>query len=248
MQSSYKVIKNHYVITEGKKEICTKSPIVMDEDIPKEKEKIQNTEETLVSFENIAQNIIENAQNKSNKIIIEATEKAKEIESDAFNSGSSKGYDEGYNLGYKEGMKKAEEEGEAIIKNATEVLVSAKLEYKNYIEEKEVHIRELIYNIASSVLKREVENSEAINEIIFDALLEEKNENYFIIKCNSNHLSSLKDEVENMKNKLAFTGDIFIIEDNSLENGTAIIEKDSGKILVDMSYVCEKLKEIIFER
>lgn len=250
MQSSYNVIKNHYVVTEGKKEICTKAPSVIDsfEAEEEEEERIENTEEALVSFKNMAQNIIENAQIQSNKIVVEATERAKEIEIEAFNNASSKGYDEGYNLGYKEGMEKAAAEGEAIIKNANGILANAKLEYKNYIEEKEIHIRELIYQMTSSVLKREVEDSEAINEIIFNALLEEKNEEYFIIKCNSNHLSSLKGEVENMKNKLAFTGDIFVIEDNNLDNGAATIEKDSGKILVDMDYVCEKLKEIIFER
>ncbi|ARC85304.1 putative flagellar assembly protein FliH [Clostridium argentinense CDC 2741] len=252
MQSSYNVIKNHYVVTEGKKEICTKAPLVIDDFEAEQEEKIENTientKEALVSFKNIARDIVENAHIESNKIIVEATERAKEIEVEAFNNASSKGYDDGYNIGYKEGMEKAVAEGEAIIKNANKVLVNAKLEYKNYIEEKEIHIRELIYQMTSSVLKREVEDSEAINEIIFDALLEEKNEEYFIIKCNSNHLSSLKGEVENMKNKLAFTGDIFVIEDNSLDNGAATIEKGSGKILVDMGYVCEKLKEIIFER
>lgn len=252
MQSSYNVIKNHYVVTEGKKEICTKAPLVIDDFEAEQEGKIENTientKEALVSFKNIARDIVENAHIESNKIIVEATERAKEIEVEAFNNASSKGYDDGYNIGYKEGMEKAVAEGEAIIKNANEVLANAKLEYKNYIEEKEIHIRELIYQMTSSVLKREVEDAEAINEIIFDALLEEKNEEYFIIKCNSNHLSSLKGEVENMKNKLAFTGDIFVIEDNSLDNGAATIEKDSGKILVDMGYVCEKLKEIIFER
>lgn len=247
MQSSYNVIKNHYVVTEGKKEICTKAPLVIDDFEAEQEEKIENTientKEALVSFKNIARDIVENAHIESNKIIVEATERAKEIEVEAFNNASSKGYDDGYNIGYKEGMEKAVAEGEAIIKNANKVLVNAKLEYKNYIEEKEIHIRELIYQMTSSVLKREVEDSEAINEIIFDALLEEKNEEYFIIKCNSNHLSSLKGEVENMKNKLAFTGDIFVIEDNSLDNGAATIEKGSGKILVDMGMSVKNLRK-----
>jgi len=79
MQSSYNVIKNHYVVTEGKKEICTKAPLVIDDFEAEEEEKIENTGEALVSFENIARDIVENAHIESNKIIVEATERAKEI-------------------------------------------------------------------------------------------------------------------------------------------------------------------------
>ena len=46
------------------------------------------------------------------------------------------------------------------------------------------------------------------------------------------------------KDKLAFQGDIFVIEDNFLDDGNAVIEKESGKSIVSIAYGIEKIVEI----
>ena len=53
--------------------------------------------------------------------------------------------------------------------------------------------------------------------------------------------------IENWKSKIAFQGDIFVIEDNFLEDGTAVIEKETGKSIVSISYGIEKIKELFKE-
>ena len=57
----------------------------------------------------------------------------------------------------------------------------------------------------------------------------------------------IKDQVENWKAKLAFQGDIFVIEDNFLDDGTAVIEKETGKSIVSIAYGIEKIIEVLQE-
>ncbi|GAA0115856.1 FliH/SctL family protein [Clostridium senegalense] len=253
MQSSYNIIKNKDVITEGKKEISAINFKLIDkekENIKENKETINivNNDELLKSMENMADSIIKNAQIKSDKILVKASEDAKEIETNAFEKGSLEGYNNGFEKGYNDGMEKSLNEGALIIESANEVLANAKKEYKKYVEEKEEHFRKLVLTSVNEVLKKELSNAEALNNIVYDILSKEKNENYFIIRCNCKYKNSLEDEKLNMINRLAFNGDIFIVEDNSLEDGVAIIEKENGKVETGIDYIMSKLKELIMER
>lgn len=259
MQSSCKVIKNNYVITNGKEEICTIIPAIDIEENEDENKDQLEAKEPLIEpkidlsrFQKMAEHILENSRQQSAKIIVDATKKAKTMEVEAFEKGHKEGYEKGYaeglDKGYEDGFTKAKEEGQSIIDNANEILKNSKIEYKRYIEEKEVHIREVILKTVSSILNIEFEDKDSMNNIIFEALENEKNESYFIIKCNSTYKESIKDNIDNMKNKLAFNGDIFVIEDNSLKNGECTIEKEDGKISINKEFILEKLKELIFER
>lgn len=251
MQSSYNIIKNKNVITEGKQEISTKGYEIIEKEEIEEQLPIQSTvdnEELFKSMENMAESIIGNAQIKSEKILVEALEKSKKLEKDAFDKGSVEGYKDGFEKGYNEGLEKASIEGEGIINNAMKVLENAKKEYKNYIKEKEDHFRELIILAIEEVLKEEIKNKEVLNNVVYDVLSKEKNENYFIIRCNSTHKEALENEKPNIINKLAFNGDIFIVEDDSLEDGRAVIEKENGKVEIEFKYIMDKLQELIMER
>ncbi|EQB87768.1 flagellar assembly protein FliH [Clostridium punense] len=247
MQSSYKVIKKNYAISEGNTEIKT------DFVIPKEilsNEDSDNTE--LNSFEKIGAGIIENAQRESKKIIYNAYESAKIIENDAKEMGFKVGYDEGQDIGYQEGYDKGFNEGKIkgneIVENANFMLFQAKEEYNKFLKEKDLQFRNLVITTVETILKREVNYPEALNELIFETLEEEKRERTFIIKCNSNHYPAIEGEILNFKNKLAFRGEIFVIEDPMLDDGTVIIEKDRGNTTLSIEYSIEKLKEILMEQ
>lgn len=254
MQSSYKVIKSVNAVSEGNKEIAT--------EYIKPKEIVtsatfKNSFE-MESVEKIAAGIIENAQRESKSILREAYLAAREIENNAIEAGDlakeqgfQQGYNEGreigYNEGHEEGFKIGEAEGNEIIKNANFILFQAKEEYEKFLKERELHLRELIITTTESILKREVKNPDSFNDLIFEVLSNEKNQNTFIIKCSSVHYPSIQSEVVNFKNKLAFRGDIFVIEDNLLDDGTILIEKDNGITTLSIEYSLEKLKEILME-
>ncbi len=247
MQSSYKVIKKNCAVNEGNEEI--KADFIMPKEV--ESHRVEtNTESN--SYEKIAAGIIGNAQRESKSIIYKAYESAKIIENDAKEQGFKKGYDEGQNVGYLEGYEKGLNEGkiqgDEIIKNAKFMLFQAREEYNEFIKEKEQQFRNLIISTVETILKREVNYPEALNELIFETLEEEKQEKTFIIKCNTNHYPAIQGEILSFKNKLAFRGEIFVIEDSLLDDGTIIIEKDRGSTTLSIEYSMKKLKEILMEQ
>ncbi len=145
-------------------------------------------------------------------------------------------------------LDRAMEEAETVRAEADSILTTAKDEYNEYLIEKEKHIKDLIVNIAESILKKEVKEEDALNEMIFNTLKAERNIKLYIIKINNSHFDMIKSQVENLKSKLAFQGDIFVIEDNFLDDGTAVIEKETGKSIVSIEYGIEKIIEVFTGR
>lgn len=249
MQLSFNVIKNSRVLEQGNKEISTQlrevSGGVAGGVIIEKNQNIKKN--NMESYENIARNILENARRESEKIISKAFIDAAQAKQQAFNEGLEEGHREGYENGYNEAMAAAMDAAEAIRAEADSILTSAKGEYNQYLVDKEQHIKALIVTIVESILKKEIKEPDALNEMIFNVLKDERNTKSYIIKVNNSHFATIKDEIENFKNKLAFQGDIFVIEDNFLDEGTAVIEKESGKNIVSVAYGIEKIIEIFQE-
>jgi flagellar assembly protein FliH len=249
MQSSYNVIKNSRIIDQGSREINTQGS---------ETSKIVNKVEdcgfkdsTLESYENIAKTILENARKQSEEIISRAYMEAVALKTQALETGTEQGYREGYKEGYEiaynKGIDTAMEEAKIVKVEADSILMSAKEQYNAYLEEKEHHIKAIIISIAESILKREIKEPDALNEMVFHTLEAERNIKTYIIKVNKCHFDMMKDQVEIFKAKLAFQGDIFVIEDNLLDEGTAVIEKETGKSILSIAYGMEKIVEVFQE-
>lgn len=245
MQLSYNVIKNSQIIEQGSREINTQKNNGFK--VVKEDEDQGVKDSTLESFENIAKNILGNAKRQSEEIISKAYMDSVELKEQAFESGTEQGYKEGYEIGYNKAMDIAKDEAKLVKADADSVLMSAKEQYNAYLVEKEQHIKALIVNIAESILKREMKEPDALNEMIFHVLEAERNIKTYIIKVNNSHFAMIKDQIEVFKVKLAFQGDIFVIEDNLLDEGTAVIEKETGKSIVSIAYGIEKIVEIFQE-
>ncbi|MBZ9688080.1 hypothetical protein G9F72_017240 [Clostridium estertheticum] len=241
MQSSFKVIKNSRVVEQGDREIKTQLREVTYGEIMGESH--GNKRDNIESFENIAGNILENARIESEKIISKAFVDAADTKIQGFKEGQKEGYENGYN----EAMVKAMSDAEIVKAMADSILTAAKGEYNQYLIDKQQNIKALVVSIAENILKREVVEKAALNEMIFNTLEAERNIKSYIIKSNSVHFATLVQEIENWKQKLAFQGDIFVIEDNFLDDGTAVIEKDTGKSIVSIAYGIEKIIEVFQE-
>ena len=245
MQSSFNVIKNSRVIEQGDREITTqRREVTYDEIMGENNENIRNDME---SFENIAKNIVENARRESEKIISKAIGDSVNAKTEAYKEGLEKGNKKGYENGYNEAMGAARVDAENIRIMADNILTAAKDEYNQYLIDKKNHIKALVVSIAENILKREVVEKAALNEMIFNSLKAERNIKSYIIKSNSSHFASIKEQIQNWKSKIAFQGDIFVIEDNFLDDGTAVIEKDTGKSIVSIEYGIKKIIEVFQE-
>jgi flagellar assembly protein FliH len=255
MQSSYKVIKNTSVSQDGLKEIVT--DFEKREEIQQKMQQKEwaetNARMFIDSYENLAKAVLENARNQSDDLLSKAFSEAEKLEKEAYEKGYSegnqRGCDDGFNKAYEEGYKKnlekALEEGEIIKNNADNILRSAMEEKERYLKEKQEEIKSLIINCVECVLKREVRDKDALNDVIFDALSKVKNTKTFIIKSNEMYCEELKNKVELWKEQLPFRGDIFIIPDNDVEDGKAIIERENGKIVLSVDMAMEKIKDIV---
>ncbi|MBN4049295.1 hypothetical protein JYT70_00085 [bacterium AH-315-N14] len=241
MQSSFKVIKNSRVVEQGDREIKTQLREVTYGEIMDESH--GNKRDNIESFENIAGNILENARIESEKIISKAFVDAADTKIQGFKEGQKEGYENGYS----EAMVKAMSDAEIVKAMADSILTAAKGEYNQYLIDKQQNIKALVVSIAENILKREVVEKDALNEMIFNTLEAERNIKSYIIKSNSVHFATLVQQIENWKQKLAFQGDIFVIEDNFLDDGTAVIEKDTGKSIISIAYGIEKIIEVFQE-
>ncbi|OFI06806.1 flagellar assembly protein H [Clostridium acetireducens DSM 10703] len=256
MQSSYNIIKFSKVSKQGEEKIETKYSCKKNTE-EKENKKVICEEKPpnyVENYKNVAKVILEDARNKKEDIINKAYEESEEIFKQAYEKAYKEGQQEGYEKAYEEAyvknLEKAnieiEEMKNQIKEKEENIIKSAKEYYKSYLEEKELEIKNLVINISESILKREVNYKESLNEMIFEALNTVKNTKMFIIKCNPMYEESLKNSVDEFKSQLAFKGDIFILSDENLQKGEAIIERDNGKIKINVEEALNKVKEILF--
>lgn len=249
MPSSFKVIKNESVQHQGEQKIKTifsganRSQLDINE---------KTAREYMDSYESIAKGIVENARIQSEEIIIKAYKEREEIEriaieknKNAYEKGYKDGFDKAYNDGYEKNILKAKSDGELLKKNAEKTLYNAQEEYIRYLDEKEDEIKDLIYKISESILKKEIKYKDAVNEMIFDAISHEKNKKTFIIKCNSIYTDNIKDSINEWKDKLIIKEDVFVIGDEDIEEGHVIIEKEDGRIIMSLQESLEKIKQIL---
>lgn len=249
MQSSYKIIKGDSVNGKGAKNIVT----VFEKNIIEE----ENKDNSIInSYSKIVKSMIEDAQRKREEILSKAYEEAGKIEEEAYKNANEKGYKEGYEKGYEDGSKKAYEEGytkniekarvegEEIISKADSILKASVEEKNRYLKEKEEEIKRFIVDSIESILKQEIKDEDSLNTMVFNELSQVRNIETFIIKSRKKYCDQFKNQVDIWRERLPFKGDIFIIPDETLEEGTVVIEKNNGKSIFSVDIALEKIKEI----
>ncbi|WP_163193230.1 FliH/SctL family protein [Clostridium thermarum] len=246
MQSSYRVIKDTKVIPQGSREIVT----LYSTDRVSGKRDNTNIEIPAVNTQNKeAMRLLEEAKLQSEEILIKAREKAeliqKEAYEQAYNTGYAEGKQKGYSDGYEEAMAKVKLEGDRIIQSSVETLQNAKTEYETYLLEKKEEIIKLSINIARHILKREVSVDTGIEEMVVEALENSRKAESIVIRTNSLYVENIKSKLGLWKERFALKSDIFVLADEQIEQGVAIIEKNNGKIRIDIDEALENIKNSI---
>ncbi|MCY6354002.1 FliH/SctL family protein [Clostridium sp. ZS2-4] len=251
MLSSYKVIKKNSVIDDGGKEINTLYNNTKNKELGE-----KNARDFIDNYEVLARTMVENARRQGEKILSKAFDEAQQIEQDAYQKGYEKGMQEGYEESYQKGIeeansyydtmkKQAQMEADMTAKNADSLLLQAKDEYIRYLEEKKDEIKDLILSISENILKKEIKDKDAIGNMILDAMEMAVKSKTIIVKCRSSYVEDVKEKIKEWKNTAVYRGEVFVAADDNLEEGCAVIQRENGKIVVDINNAIEKVREML---
>ena len=236
-QTNTKVISTNY-------QISTENNKALNDNITYEK-----VEYLLSKYEKIGQGIIEDARRQKEKILLEAVEQAKEIEKEAYEKGYSQGIKNGEEDGKKEALEtylpQAKAEAEEIRQKATNIILRANEDYADYLESKKKEIIDLAFTIAEQVLHKELKKENSLNELVEEAIKLSKGEENIVIKCNPLYEEELKKNAELWQATNNISGKIFIMVDDDIEEGNAIVEKNTGKIVVGIDVGLKRIQDAI---
>ncbi|AOR22927.1 FliH/SctL family protein [Clostridium taeniosporum] len=261
MQSSYSIIKKNCALDAEKKRISTeyvyrKNKTELDsEDDELIEEEVYSKEEVealIEKYEEIGKRIIQDANNEKQAIILKGTMEAEKLEKEGYEKGYAEGlqngYDDGYKKVYDENIDLAKAKAQEIVDKAENILKSANENYGKYMEEKKSDIIKLSLEIAKNILKKELSYEESMNSLVEEAIELSKGEENLIIKCNSIHIEELKSQVNRWKISYSIQDEIFVLNDDFMEPGNAVIEKPNGKVVVGLEIGMEAIrKEILGE-
>lgn len=251
MQSSYSVIKSHSVLQGEEKTIMTQYNRRIDfedtDEIPEES--MENSYELIAKYRQMGEDIVNDANAQRDSIINAAHTNAAQIEKDAYEKGYSQGQQNGYEDGYKEAYDKNIESAKAqaadIVSQAMNILNNANVDYEEYLKEKTQDIIHLSMKMAEAVLKTKLEVPDGISDMVKKAIEGAENAKTFIIRCNEMHVDELKAKVDKWKVIYAIEGNIFVVGDETISPGNAVIERDNGRTEVGIQTGLDKIKEAI---
>ena len=250
------IIKSDGVVFKGFKPLKTthldninlKEQVEEDEKIKTELEQTkEELEKQILKAKEKYEEILKQTELDSSKIVEEAQEKACEIKQEAYEEGHSQGlqngYEDGYKEAYEEHIEKAKSESEKIIQEASSILIDSKNQVVEYLKENKKQIIDLSITIAEKVLKEKFKEVDSMNKILESVINEYEIRENFVIKTNSVYIESINEKVNFLKNEKSIKGQVFVLADDSIEAGNAIIETDKGRLIVGIDCVIDKVKE-----
>ena len=250
------IIKSDGVVFKGFKPLKTthldninlKEQVEEDEKIKTELEQTEEElEKQILKAKEKYEEILKQTELDSSKIVEEAQEKACEIKQEAYEEGHSQGlqngYEDGYKEAYEEHIEKAKSESEKIIQEASSILIDSKKQVVEYLKENKKQIIDLSITIAEKVLKEKFKEVDSMNKILESVINEYEIRENFVIKTNSVYIESINEKVNFLKNEKSIKGQAFVLADDSIEAGNAIIETDKGRLIVGIDCVIDKVKE-----
>lgn len=114
------------------------------------------------------------------------------------------------------------------------------------MENKKVEVVKLAVQIAESIAKKALGDEESMNSIVEEAFKISKGEDNVILKANSIHVKELKTHIEKWKISYGIKNEIFVLNDDSMEPGNAILEKPSGIVKVGVEIGMEQIRKALF--
>lgn len=207
----------------------------------------EEIEEQLQQAKNTCENMISKAQVESERIIQEAQNECEDIKKKAYeeghNIGLRNGYEDGYKESYEDNIEKAKQESEEIINKANDILIQANNKVTDFIKANKKDIINLSISIAEKVLKEKFKDIDSMNNILESTINEYEIKENFVIRTNEIYIENVNEQLNELKSQQLIKGDAFVLVDDFIEPGNAIIETNKGRLIVGIDCVLEKVKE-----
>ena len=191
--------------------------------------------------------VIEETELKKQEILNEANENSKVMEKKAYElgyeQGLKNGYEDGYKESYEQNIEKAIKESEEIKQEGYNTLLNIKNEAKSYIKENKESIISISISIAEQVLREKFKDVTLMETMLNNIIAEYDLKKDLVIKVNPLYKEELQKNVDEEISKNNLSQKIFIIPDLGVEEGNAVIETESGKLIVGIDSVLDKVKE-----
>ena len=112
-----------------------------------------------------------------------------------------------------------------------------------YIKNNKKNILAMGISIAEKVLRRNFEDEESMDLLILDVIKEYELKENFVIRVNPIYKESLDKQILELKENNLINKDVFILSDESVDKGNALIESLNGKLVIGIDDVIGKIKE-----
>ena len=190
-------------------------------------------------------------QDEADKLIAEAQEKVKQIESDsraAFEDARKEAEQQGRAVGREAGYKEGKAEVERLIQRTQTVLERAQNKRAEILEETEQEIINLVLLIARKVIKVISENQRnVIISNVVQALRKVKGRGNIVIRVNISDLKLASEHIKDFINHVEGAKSLQIVEDTSIDEGGCIIDTDFGEIDARIASQLAELEAKILE-
>lgn len=245
--SRVKVLRNNDIEIKGKvslKMSCSDEFFNTPNRLFQEKEKI---EQLIIEAKSEYKKIVQEVELKKQEIINEANENSKTIEKRAYElgyeQGLKNGYEDGYKESYEQNIDKAIKESEEIREEAYNALLNIKSETKEYIKYNKEQVLNISIKIAEQVLREKFKDTSLMGIMLDNVINEYDLKDDLVIKVNPRYKEELQKNIDEKIPKDNSYQKIFIISDSSIVEGNSEIESKSGKLIVGIDSVLEKVKE-----
>lgn len=251
--SSGNIIKVDTLVVKGKKTLATNvsqkkvelSPGV-EELLNKREDEIQ---QKVIDTEKRCEEIIQSAREKADSIVENSKNEVENIEKKAYEEGYSQGlkngYEDGYKEAYEDNIEKAKQESTKIIESSSKMLMESKKQLVDYMNENTSKIIALSINIAEKILREKFEETSALDSLVKSTIEEYELKENFVVRVNTIYKDSLDNQIDTMKKEYKINSEVFILADDTIEYGNAIIDTTNGKLIVGIDSILEKIKEEI---
>ena len=183
--------------------------------------------------------VIEETELKKQEILNEANENSKVIEKKAYElgyeQGLKNGYEDGYKESYEQNIEKALKESEEIKQEGYNTLLN--------IKENKESIINISISIAEQVLREKFKDVTLMETMLNNIIAEYDLKKDLVIKVNPLYKEELQKNIDEEISKNNLSQKIFIIPDLGVKEGNAVIETESGKLIVGIDSVLDKVKE-----
>lgn len=210
-------------------------------EIKQEQERLRRQREDIEASRKQAEEELQQAR----KRISEEEENSKQRLEQAFADAKKAGWKEGYEEGKEEGRTAWEQ----AVEEARDVISSAKEEYHYYLEKAEPVILDLALAAANRIIYKSLEDEDGTwLEIVKNAVKEVKDHEEVAVYVPASRLEETKQQRQEMENLLAYSQELMIFPDSSLNENDCIIETPYGKVDASLDSQLQELKEQLEEK